>query len=116
MNTIPLTRTPSILQTFQWILNPIGYMQRNFSRHGDVFQAPIVWSSATPYCFLSEPEAIQYILTHDTGKKLSSPGELNNVLESLIGRQNVILFSGKRHRERRQLVMPPFQHKAHLAK
>lgn len=111
MKTIPRTQSPKILQTFQWILNPVGYMQENFSRHGDVFQAPIAPGSATPYYLLSKPQDIQYILTHDTNRELSAPGELNNLFESLIGRQNVILLSGKQHQKRRQLVMPPFHGK-----
>ena len=113
MNTIPRSRTPDILQMTQWTLDPVGYMQTNFSRYGDVFQAPIAWSGSGSYCLVSEPKAIQYLLTRDTGKELSAPGELNKVLEPMIGRQNVILLSGEPHRNRRQLVMPPF-HGEHL--
>lgn len=97
---------------FQWALDPVSYMQENFSRHGDVFQALI---TSVPYYLLSKPKDIQYILTHDTSKELSAPGELNRMFESLIGRQNVILLSGKQHQKRRQLVMPPF-YREHLAK
>ena len=114
MKTIPRTQSPEILQTLQWVLNPVGYLQKNFSRHGDVFQAPIAPSNAKPYYLLSHPKDIQYILTHDTNRELSSPGELNGLFESLIGRQNVILLSGKQHQKRRQLIMPPF-HREHIA-
>lgn len=113
--TIPRSQTPELLQTTQWILDPVGYMQKNFSRHGDIFQAPIAWNGngSEPYCLVSDPKAIQYLLTKDTDKELSSPGELNEILIPLIGRQNVMLLSGQSHRNRRKLVMPPF-HGEHL--
>ena len=115
MQTIPRARFPKILQIFRWAIDPVGYMQKNFSRCGDVFQSPVSWNSPEQYQLLSRPEDIQYMLTHDTGRELSAPGELNNIFESLIGRQNVILLSGKQHKKRRQLIMPPF-HREHLEK
>ena len=113
MPSIPCSKTPTALQAIQWILDPAGYMQTNFNRYGDLFRAPVVWNGAASYCLVSEPKAIQYMLTHDTGKELSSPGELNELLVPIVGRQNTILFSGKAHRNRRQLVMPPL-HGEHL--
>lgn len=113
MNTIPKSKTPKFLQAVQWILDPIGYMKTNFSRYGDIFEASIILNSPGPIFLINEPKAIQYLLTHDTGKELSSPGELNKLLETLLGRQNVILMSGQQHRNRRQLIMPPF-HGEHL--
>lgn len=111
MKTIPRIQSPKALQILQWALNPVGYMQENFSRYGDVFQALI---APAPYYLLSRSKDIQYLLTHDTDRELSAPGELNGLFESLIGRQNVILLSGQQHRKRRQLIMPPF-HREHLA-
>lgn len=113
MKVIPHSKTPKVLQTAEWILHPTGYMQTNFNRYGDIFQAAIIPNSTTPLFFVNEPKAIQYLLTHDTGKEFSSPGELNEAFVPLLGRQNVILLSGKQHRNRRQLVMPPF-HGEHL--
>ncbi|MBD1842054.1 cytochrome P450 [Cyanobacteria bacterium FACHB-63] len=113
MKPILHSKTPRFLQRGQWILNPVGYMQTNFDRYGDIFQAPILPNSSAPLLFVNEPKAIQYMLTHDTGKELSAPGELNEVFVPLLGRQNVILLSGKQHRNRRQLVMPPL-HGEHL--
>ncbi len=111
--SIPKARTPEFLQVAHWVLDPTGYMQSNFERLGDLFLAELAWDSSAPFFLVSDPKAIQYMLTHDTGKEFSSPGELNELLEPLIGRQNVILLSGQQHRQRRQLVMPPF-HGEHL--
>ena len=114
MQTIPHTRSPKLFQSLQWTLDPVGYMQTNFRRYGDVFQSPVVWSLSGPYYIFSKPKDIQYILTHDTDRELSAPGKLNSLLEPLVGRQSVMLISGKQHKTRRQLVMPPF-HQEHIA-
>lgn len=97
----------------QWVLNPTGYMRTNYQRFGDIFEASVAWNIPGSLILVNDPKDIQYILTHDTGKELTSPGELNILFEPLLGRQNVIMLSGKQHRNRRQLVMPPL-HGEHL--
>ncbi len=110
---IPAARTPKLLQIAQWILDPIAYMANNSRRYGTLFYAP-VWGKDSQRVFMvSDPKAIQFILTHDTGKGFTSPGELNELLAPMLGRQNTILLSGEQHRQRRQLVLPPF-HGEHL--
>lgn len=107
--TIPGARTPKVLQAARWVLDPIDYVQKNFKRYGDIFRAPTTPNKS--YYWLSEPSAIQYLLTHDTGKEISAPGELNRFTESLIGRSNIIGSSGKQHQRRRKVVMPAFSHR-----
>ncbi|AFZ45049.1 cytochrome P450 [Halothece sp. PCC 7418] len=108
MNTIPTPKEPALVQIAQWIFDPVRYMSKNFQKYGDLFQAYVSWGSSDPLLMVSEPKAMQYMLTHDTTKQLTAPGDVNSILEPLIGRQNLILLSGKEHRRRRQLVMPPF--------
>lgn len=104
---MPTPTTPHILQMIQWIFDPVGYMTTNFERYGDIFYAYVLMNGAR-LVMLHNPKAMQYMLTHDTGKEFSAPGEVNEILEPFIGRQNLILLSGNQHRQRRQLVMPPF--------
>lgn len=106
--TIPTPKAPTLLQIGQWIFDPLGYMTNNFQKFGDLFQAYVSWGSSEPLLMLSEPQAIQYLLTHDTTKQFTAPGDVNRILEPLLGRQSLILLSGNEHRRRRQLVMPPF--------
>ncbi|MEM9005957.1 MAG: cytochrome P450 [Cyanobacteria bacterium P01_F01_bin.86] len=108
MPTVPTLKAPILSQTIQWILDPVRYLEGNFARYGDIFQGALSWGIAEPFVIVNEPKAVQYILTHDTGKEFTSPGDINGILEPLIGRQNVMLLSGSQHRRRRQLVMPPF--------
>jgi cytochrome P450 len=51
---------------------------------------------------------MQEIFSNDTGRTFSSPGEHNEILASILGRSGMIMLSGDRHRQRRQLVMPRF--------
>ncbi|MEO0770189.1 MAG: cytochrome P450, partial [Cyanobacteria bacterium J06649_4] len=104
---IPHSKTPKVLQAAQWALDPVGYIQKSFKRHSDIFRAPV--SSKKSYCLVSDPKILQYLFTHDTGKALSSPGELTQITAPLIGRKNVIGSGGKQHQYRRKLTMPPLR-------
>ncbi|WP_299486757.1 cytochrome P450 [Acaryochloris sp. IP29b_bin.137] len=108
MSTPALPTTPALFQTMQWIFNPVGYMNTNFKRYGDMFRGYVTWDGMDPLILVNEPKAIQYILTHDTGGKFTSPGDVNKILEPLLGQQNLVMMSGRQHQNRRQLVMPPF--------
>lgn len=106
--TIPTPKAPKLLQLGQWILDPVGYMKNNFQQYGDLFQSHVTWSSSKSLLMLSDPKAMQYMLTHDTDKEFSTPGDVNEILAPLIGWQNIVLSSGNEHRRRRKLIMPPF--------
>ena len=108
MPAIQYSTTPKGLQTIQWALNPVGYMETNQQRYGHLFAAPISPVTATPLVFVNHPEALQYILTHDTTSEITAPGEANRIVEPLLGSRSLILLSGAEHRRHRKLVMPPF--------
>ncbi|MGL5192802.1 MAG: cytochrome P450, partial [Chroococcales cyanobacterium] len=103
---LPRSETPRLLQKLQWVINPVGYMETHARRYPDLFQAEVVGLGDT-LVFVSHPQAIQYILTHDN-KQLSTPGKVNEIVEPLLGEYSVIMLDGDRHRRQRQLLMPPF--------
>ena len=92
----------------QWALNPIGFMETNWQRYGDFFGAPVSPVSGDNFVFVNHPEALQYILTHDSTAEITAPGEANRIVEPLLGKRSLILLSGANHRRHRKLVMPPF--------
>ncbi len=104
MATIPTATAPGLVQFYNWIFHPIDYMETQYRRWGDLFKAR---GTLMDWIFLSHPDALKYVLTHD-GQELSAPGEVNQILSSLLGHTSLILLSGAQHRQRRQLVMPPF--------
>ena len=106
MKTIPTPKTPTLIQQLQWILNPTNYLKTNHNRYPDVFRAKVI-GFGSDVILASNPEILQYILTHDR-KEFTSPSSLNNLLRPLVGDYSVIMLDGDRHRQRRQLVMPSF--------
>lgn len=97
-------QTPSVVQTLQWIVSPMSYMEDWRARYGDIFTLRL---NGTDIVFVSNPQGLQDILTGDT-KELEAPGELNLIFESLLGRNSVITLSGLQHQRQRHLLMPPF--------
>jgi len=104
MSTLPAASTPKLLQMLNWIFRPLAYMETNVHRYGDLFRARGLYNTV----FVSHPEAIRVLLTNDTNGIFTAPGETNEILRPLLGGNSLILLSGQAHRQRRQLVMPPF--------
>ena len=106
MRSPNLITTPAIFQKIQWVANPVGYMENAYLKYPDIFSSQIIGSGES-FVFVNHPEAIQEILTNDR-KKYTAPGELNKILQPLIGNYSVMMLDGGSHRKRRQLVMPSF--------
>ena len=90
-----------------WITMPFSFMRGCKDRYGDPFTVSI-GQKLPAVVFFSDPQALQVILTNDDSELFDSPGELNAILEPLLGTQSVIGLSGDRHRRMRQLLLPPF--------
>ncbi|WP_026736532.1 cytochrome P450 [Fischerella sp. PCC 9605] len=99
-------KTPSFLQKLQWIVDPVGYMEKAAQQYPDIFTASVVGFGDT-IVFVSHPQAIQEILTNDR-QKFAAIGELNRTLQPLLGDYSVLMLESDRHKQRRQLLMPPF--------
>lgn len=108
MVAIQRPKTPALLQTLQWVFDPLNYMETNFQRFGALFRAEISPVNAEPIIFVNHPDAVQYLLSHDNSDELTAPGEVNTLLKPLFGENSLLLLSGKQHRQRRQLMVPPF--------
>jgi cytochrome P450 len=96
-----------IWQMVQWIATPISFMRRCRRRFGDRFTVKLT-RELPPVVFFSDPKALQMILTNDDSELFEAPGELNVLLQPLLGTQSVIGLSGEPHRRMRQLLMPSF--------
>jgi len=79
-------------------------MESRAQRYGDLFSAR-VGSNFAHWVFVSNPQALQEILTGDS---FDAPGEQNQLFEPIMGKQSVVTISGDRHKRQRQLMMPPF--------
>jgi cytochrome P450 len=106
MKTLPPLKQPAVSQWIQWILDPVHYLENNHQQCPDLFRADGI-GFGNNIVLTSHPQIMQHILTNDR-KQFSAPGNLNLLLEPLIGDASVITIDGDRHQRRRQLVMPPF--------
>jgi cytochrome P450 family 110 len=97
----------SALRRLEWILDPVTYLERTKVDTPDFFEEDSLGFGAGPVVITSHPEAMQFILSRDR-KTFSAPGEFNRILAPIIGDASVIMLSGERHKERRQLVTPAF--------
>lgn len=100
-------KSPKSWQMLQWIARPLSFMRGCRDRYGDCFTVAL-GRNIPPVVFFSHPKALQVLLTTDDSDLFDAPGELNAILEPLLGTQSVIGLSGGRHRRMRQLLMPPF--------
>lgn len=81
----------------------MAFMEACAKRYGDIFTMQL----NPPVVFVSNPQALQQILTSDT-KEFAAPSDWNTVFEPMLGKNSVITVSGEVHRRQRQLLMPPF--------
>ena len=99
-------KTPSLLQKLQWVTDPVSYMENAAQQYPDIFTGKIIGFGDT-VVFVNHPKAIQEILTNDR-KKFAAVGELNGILQPLLGNYSVVMLERDRHKRQRQLVTPSF--------
>jgi cytochrome P450 len=100
-------KSPDAWQMFQWVTRPFSFMRDCRRRYGDRFTVTLS-QRVGPIVFFSNPEALQVILAGDDSELFDAPGELNTLVEPLLGPQSLMGLSGNRHRRMRQLLMPSF--------
>lgn len=101
------SKLPVFIQAIQWIAAPMSMMENCAKRYGDIFTL-CVSPKRTPIVFISNPQALQEILTSDSTKQFSAPGETNVIFATLLGEYSLISLGGVQHQRQRQLLTPPF--------
>ncbi len=93
------------VQTYQWLTNPLEYMEACTKRYGEIFTLRIgpVFS---PQVFITNPQAIQQIFSTDP--KVLDSGEAAGIKSPLVGQQSMLALEGKPHQRQRKLLTPPF--------
>ncbi|ACC82780.1 cytochrome P450 [Nostoc punctiforme] len=100
------------IQMYQWLTNPLEYMEACTKRYGDIFTLKLGQNFAHQV-FISNPQAIQQIFTTDP-KQLDS-GESAGIKAPLLGQQSLLALDGKPHQRQRKLLTPPFHGERMLA-
>lgn len=95
-------KIPTWLLNIKFASDPLGYMDSVAKRYGDIFT---IMFGDTPVVFVSNPQGIKQIFTHT--KEIVAAGKLNEDAAPLVGNNGLLLLDGLRHKNRRQLLMPP---------
>ncbi|MEG4575959.1 cytochrome P450 [Microcoleus sp. N3A4] len=95
-------KIPTWLVNLKFAADPLGYMDSVSKRYGDIFT---IMFGSTPVVFVSNPQGIKQIFTQT--KEITAPGELNEDVAPLVGNNGLLLLDGLRHKNRRQILMPP---------
>ncbi|MGL5804221.1 MAG: cytochrome P450 [Xenococcaceae cyanobacterium] len=97
-------KSPSFIQLFFWIADPLNYLDTCAKRYGDIFTLRI--AGFDPLIIISNPQAIQEIFNVDS--KQFDAGRSNSIVRFLVGDNSLLLLDGDRHKRERKLLMPSF--------
>jgi cytochrome P450 family 135 len=95
---------PPTLQTLQWLLRPISFLESCRRRFGDAFSVRFL-GFQTPLVMLSDPEAIRALYGN---RAHGLPPGRTLVLQPIVGPRSLLLLEGGDHLARRRLMLPPF--------
>lgn len=108
MKSIPtIESTKGWLRTIRQlnaILRPLDFIEQRTQKYGDFYQ--VTFKKSPPTIMTSNPQAIEDIMTASPDKL--EVGRGNKILSFLVGDNSLLLLDGKKHRNRRRLLMPPF--------
>lgn len=92
------------LRQINALLRPLEFTEKRSQQYGDFYQ--ITFKDSPPTIITSNPKAIKDILT--TAPNKFDVGKSNKSLSFLLGDNSLLLLDGRKHRERRHLLMPHF--------
>jgi hypothetical protein len=76
MQLPPGPQTPAFIQLTRWIFSPMSFMDECVRRFGDMYTLNMGKNNLV---FVSNPEALQQLLTQDTRADFHAPGDLNDL-------------------------------------
>jgi cytochrome P450 len=100
----PGPRQPAAWQTIMAWRSPTALLERCRARYGRRFTLRVL--GQPPFVVLSDPEEIKQVFM--AAPDVLHPGEGVRVLESIVGRNSVILLDEDAHLEQRKLMLPAF--------
>ncbi len=100
----PTPQTSNFRQLIQWIADPLNLLEKSAQTFGDPFM--LEFRKGRPFVFISHPETIQEILSHDRANFDS--GRANYILIPIVGETSLLVTDGEDHNRQRKLIYPPF--------
>ncbi|QLE53998.1 cytochrome P450 (plasmid) [Nostoc sp. C057] len=99
------SQTSELMQTIQYILTPLEYLDKCAKTYGDIFSLRLI--GFPPYVVLSNPQGIKEVFT--AAPNLFYAGEANKYLpQTILGASSLVLIDGDYHQRQRRLLTPAF--------
>ena len=100
----PGPRLPMAVQTALWVLAPVRFIDWCRDHYGEIFTVNLPFNGHVVQ--LCDPDAIRSVFTAPPAD--AHAGEVNAVLQPLVGRNSVLLLDGPDHLRQRRLMLPAF--------
>ncbi|AKJ05627.1 unspecific monooxygenase/hypothetical protein [Archangium gephyra] len=100
----PRIQLPPFLQLHQWVAHPLRFMEESVQRHGDSFV--MQFPNTPPFFFTRDVEMVRQLFTGKPEDLYVGP--VNRVLESVVGKNSLLLLDDQEHIRERRMMTPPF--------
>ncbi|MDZ8228013.1 cytochrome P450 [Nostoc sp. ChiVER01] len=100
---IPEIKKIPLWSDYKITKDPLNYLDKIAQDYGDIFT---ILFGSTPIVFVGNPQGIKQIFSNT--KDITAPGELNQDMALITGKQGLLQLDGVRHKNRRKLIMPAF--------
>jgi cytochrome P450 len=95
---------PRAVQTAIWSRQARRMLFSCQDRYGDMFRLKIAYEGT--WVMLADPDAVKQVFTGDP--RVYHAGEGNQILETFLGPNSILVLDEKPHMSRRKLLLPPF--------
>jgi cytochrome P450 len=103
MKTLSTLTKSAWQQRLQWVLDPIAYLQGCNAKSPGIFESVVNGGLVV----ISDPQGMKELWAANR-ETVSAPGATNRIVEPILGPTSIVSTDGDRHRQRRQLLFPPF--------
>ena len=100
----PGPRKPRTVQTINWQVRPIAFLERCRATYGKRFTLHLL--TVPPFVMIADPESAKQVFT--APPDVLHPGEGARILEPVLGKNSVILLDEDEHLSQRKLMLPAF--------
>jgi cytochrome P450 len=104
---IPGPIAPALIQTAQFLRSIDGFLESNWSSHGDVFRASILGFATGKVVFVADPDHIEAIFKLSPSKARAGDAARKSV-EPVAGVNSLLSLDGPRHLDHRRILLPRF--------
>jgi cytochrome P450 len=105
----PGSRLPGVVQAVRFSRDPVGFLERNRLRYGDVFS--LSFPGFGRMIYLADPALVKQVFTGDPATFHAGAANAR-ALEPILGRFSLLTLDGEDHMRQRKLLLPPFHGEA----